>query len=44
MQFFTAWFREKTRGTKNGEKNFPSEPKFFYPPNLGGNWGGKSTE
>ena len=35
---------EKTRETKNREENFPSVPTFFYPPNLGGKWGGKSAE
>ena len=35
---------EKTRETENGEENFPFRPTFFYPPNLGGKWEGKSVE
>ena len=44
IAFFTVWFREKTRETKNKEKNFLSRPTFFYLPNLRGKWGGKSAE
>ena len=34
-----TFFRE----IENKKENFPSEPTFFYPPNLGGKWGGKSV-
>ena len=34
-----TFFRE----IENKEENFPSDPTFFYPPNLGGKWGGKSV-
>ena len=36
--------QERRREIENGEENFPSRPTFFYPPNLGDKWGGKSTK
>ena len=44
MHFSLFGWGEKTRETKNREKNFPSRPIFFYPPNLWGKWEEKSAK
>ena len=44
MAFSTVWLRKENKRDENMGENFPSGPTFFYPPNLGGKWGGKSAE
>ena len=44
MAFSIVWLRRENKEIENRGKIFLSEPTFFYPPNLGGKWGGKSAE
>ena len=42
--FLVFGLGEKIRKIENREENNPSEPTFFYPPNLRGKLGGKNVE
>ena len=44
IAFFTVWSGGKTSETENEEENNPFGPTHFYPPNLGGKWGGSDAD
>ena len=44
MTFSIVWFRRENKRDRKWREKFSLWPTFFYPPNLGGKWGGKSVE
>ena len=44
MAFSTVWIRRENKRDEKWEENNPFGPTLFYPPNLGGKWGGKYVD